>query len=263
MALATDESSSYDSRIPETKELLRKSLPGYVVDSFIEAGFDTIDAIRTMDFETDLKSIEEFISNECKKDDRFERGFTESGRFRILPGHRKQIVSFLKSLKASNEKICRKRMRSNDEVPLQVPRKVAKEENKAEDAASIYQKLRVKLAKWQLSQKMNTINNLKEHKDFEINVGSTEDSAVYEVSITCKRCMKKYALGKAEGGYIVSNWTKHIIKCVKKPKEVSPSIHKFFDTKNKETQVGDEVVDKVGDEGDEGEDEQHFRLRPS
>lgn len=43
-------------------------------------------------------------------------------------------------------------------------------------------------------------NKKKEHKDFEINLKSTEESAVCEVNITCKRYMKKYALGKVEGG---------------------------------------------------------------
>ena len=42
----------------------KKSLLGYVVDSFIEDGFD---AICTIDFETDIETIQEFISHEQDK----------------------------------------------------------------------------------------------------------------------------------------------------------------------------------------------------
>ena len=74
--------------------LMKERLPSYVVESFIVSGYDTLKVISEMESD-DLLEIEQHISNECKCDSRFDAGFSVSGIFKFLPGHRKRIMKFV------------------------------------------------------------------------------------------------------------------------------------------------------------------------
>ena len=80
---------------------MKEKLPKYVVDSFIAAGFDTLKVISEIDTSTDndLLEIEQFITVECKEDTRFKPGFSITGHFKFLPGHRRRVNSFINGLK--------------------------------------------------------------------------------------------------------------------------------------------------------------------
>ena len=54
----------------ETKALLlmREKLPTYVIDSFIAAGFDTLEVISEIDIGNNgLDEIEQYVTTECKR----------------------------------------------------------------------------------------------------------------------------------------------------------------------------------------------------
>ena len=69
---------------------MKEKLPKYVVDSFVAAGFDTLNVISEIDTSTDndLLEIEQFIT-----------GLGITGHFKFLPGHRRRITSFINGLK--------------------------------------------------------------------------------------------------------------------------------------------------------------------
>ena len=89
------------NEVEETDEgrallLMREKLPTYVVDSFVAAGFDTLEVISEIDINNNgLDEIEQYITNECKEDDRFKQWFGVSGNFKFLPGHCRRIVNFI------------------------------------------------------------------------------------------------------------------------------------------------------------------------
>ena len=71
------------------------------------------------------------------------------------------------------------------------------------------------------------------------------DTQGHIVSITCKQCGKPYKLRLKDS---ISNWTKHLSKCIKKAKApCTPSVQMYF--QNTSTTKANE-------------DKQHFRHRP-
>ena len=76
---------------------MKETLPKYVMDSFIAAGFDTLEVISEIDTTSEygLQEIEQFITDEHKEDDRFKSGINVSGHFRFLPGHRRRTEYYL------------------------------------------------------------------------------------------------------------------------------------------------------------------------
>ena len=91
--------------------MMKDNLPDYIVESFIEAGFDILDVIAEIDTEntnSTLEEIEQFITREFKEDVRFQRGISVTGHFKFLPGHRIQVNNFIKKVK---EEVANKKMK--------------------------------------------------------------------------------------------------------------------------------------------------------
>ena len=110
------EAVSYESRTLEAISLMQAKLPGYVLNSFLAAGFDTLEVIADMDVSCEpgnsLQLIEEFIHNEHPLDPRFVHGTTTANTFKFPPGHRQSIVKFVQQVKQQEEerkRLCRKR----------------------------------------------------------------------------------------------------------------------------------------------------------
>ena len=100
-AVLGEEASETASEEDQALIAMKEKLPGYVVNSFIATGFDTLKVISEIDtsMDNDLLEIEQFITVECKDDSRFKPGFGVTGHFKFLPGHRQRIVNFINSLK--------------------------------------------------------------------------------------------------------------------------------------------------------------------
>ena len=98
------ECSSFETEQLKALAMMKDILPDYIVESFIEAGFDILDVIAEIDTENTnftLEEIEQFITREFMQDACFQRGVsvTVTGHFKFLPGHRRQVNNFIKKVK--------------------------------------------------------------------------------------------------------------------------------------------------------------------
>ena len=95
------------SKEEEAHLALLSELPGYVVESFMATGYDTLKVISKMDTSNSpgnsLEEIEHFISTEFAEDPRFARGNTSKSVFKFLAGHRKRITEFVSQIKSNLE----------------------------------------------------------------------------------------------------------------------------------------------------------------
>ena len=101
--------------------MLRDTLPAYVANCFLQAGFDTLDVIADMDVSSNpgnsIDLIAEFIAKEFPGDPDYTHNPKLSCRF--LPGHRLRIVKFVEEVKRMmNSKVAgRKRPSRTVELP--------------------------------------------------------------------------------------------------------------------------------------------------
>ena len=239
----------YEDKMRDASDVMKRKLPAYIIDSFLVAGYDTLDAIADMDVKSSqnnsIQEIEEYISKERQGDPRFSPGKTSSGGFMYPPAHRKLIEKFVSEIKGM------KRGNTND-CPVPPKRKCCRqgakstENQQSTDLPTIYGEIRQQITKWQRKSKDESIQQLKEHEQYEVCVKVSETSGNV-ASITCHLCGKPYKLGQTRGKAIISNWTKHVSKCVANQKSAStPTLHNYFSSNNKEV----------------AETSQHFRLSP-
>lgn len=73
---------------------------------------------------------------------------------------------------------------------------------------------------------------MKENKELEIKV--KRSGAAFAASIYCNMCMKSIALGTKSGKPLISNWSRHVAKCIKSPKDKT-TIQTFFPTASTST----------------------------
>ena len=249
-----EEASSYLSLTKEALQLMKQRLPQYVVDSFVSAGFDTLGVIADMDTSdkpgNSLQAIEEFINSEHPNDVRFTRG---TGTFKFPPGHRHTIARFVREVRQLEEDKRRACPKRECDAPCKNPKRrkvvqnIPKEmiigasdssssesvDNVAVSQVGILGDIRRQVTKWQQSQKHAKLRQLKEHGEYEVQVKAKVESGNLMASIVCKLCGKRYSLGQKEGKPMISNWTKHITKCVMTPKrraKVTGKLHQYFVT---------------------------------
>ena len=237
------ESITEASEEAEALQLMREKLPTYVTDSFIVTGFDTLKVISEMDC-SDFGEIERYITTEYEGDSRFKPGFTVSGNFKFLPGHRKRITNFVSSVKQELTKKLLKRSKQQSTPHCVHPKKrkcvdyqepvpeslgesveftkstVSKAKSsgfvfKNENQVTIIAKIRQQTVKWQRKQTFNSLRGLKEHEHFTIHADRFDED-VFSLYITCNICGNITYLGCKNENIMLSNWTRHISKCVVK-----------------------------------------------
>lgn len=105
-------------------------LPGYVVECFLAAGYDTLGVIGSMDVShgplNSLQQIEDHINSVHPSDPKFIRGTMPASTFKFPPGHRQTIEAFVKEVKQQEEekkRLCRKRA---SEASCAITKKVPK-----------------------------------------------------------------------------------------------------------------------------------------
>ena len=252
-----EEAPSYALLTEEALKLMKQRLPEYVVNCFVSAGFDTLDVIADMDTSSDpgnsLQAIEDFINAEHASDDpKFSRGTMATSTFKFPPGHRHAITKFMKEVKQLKEEKKRTCQRSTYDAtcPKSKRRKVMEtascetsggndgkcsSEVSREGApitqANMFGDIRRQVAKWQQSQKDVKLRTLKEHEQYEVQVEAKGGNGHVAPSIQCKLCHKSYSLGLKEGRPMISNWTKHVAKCVlaqQKKARAGRRIHQYF-----------------------------------
>ena len=207
MHLLDPEGMEYEESTPEgeAQHLLTESLPMYVVKCFTAAGFDTIDVISKMDVSTEpgnsIEQIEQYISNEYPD-------YFASKSKKFPPGHRIRIQQFVDSVKKriSLGKQQHSGQRSDGRNKLRV--------NSSEDASDIDQgkcvaDIRQQVCKWLRVQTNDSVKKVKENEHYEVSVTTLGIGHIH-----CLMCSKSFQLGKKKDRFLISNWSRHVTKCV-------------------------------------------------
>ena len=114
--------SSFQTEQLKALAVMKDNLPEYIVDSFVEAGFDTLDIISQIDTNSNstLEEIQQFITREFMEDVRFKQ---VTGQFKFLPGHQLQVNNFITKVKEEAKskklvKLCTKSKRSSTNTEI-------------------------------------------------------------------------------------------------------------------------------------------------
>ena len=89
--------------------------------------------------------------------------------------------------------------------------------------------VRQQINKWQRTHSSLKIRGLKETEDFDLKISLSKDSSNLCVSIFCKKCGNNTALGSKDNTILLSNWTRHITKCIEKREISTPKVSKIDD----------------------------------
>ena len=215
-----------------TKEAIAKMkarLPEYVINCFEAAGYDTLAVIADMDVSAQpgnsLDEIEKFIGDTYPNNPKYCRDISATSSFKFPPGHRKRICNFVNEISAEHRAKIKKTHPVGKRPIIDVVVRPETKRNRSDDPEDghrydptvILGNIRRQVAKWQQSQKIQQLRELKEHEQFEVTVTLNEGSNP-SVSIACKICAQKCALGFKQGNFLISNWTRHVAKCVNSPK---------------------------------------------
>ena len=168
-------------------------------------------------------------------DPRFARGITNRSVFKFLPGHRKRIIDFVQQIKFNlnqEEKLKRSKKKMKLCAPATKVKKAKYEDEEPDDVvdqAKAVVMIRQQITKWQRTQSSSKLRELKENVHYEIKVTLSKDSSNLTPSLLCKGCDKSTLLGFKGGNVLLSNWTRHIIMCVEKPKTPASKESKIQD----------------------------------
>ena len=168
--------------------LLKTSLPPYIVQCFIVSGYDSARIVAQMTMsgpDNSIDQMEQFILKEYADDPSCYYMSKIKSTYVFVPGHRIRIADFISDIKAYKVPIKRKLNSStsnpaiNKKSRLQAssssssstsssssikdPAEPSKESQKY-DLQSISDSVRKRIFKW--VQQSNTLSHLKEHKDY-------------------------------------------------------------------------------------------------
>ena len=224
---------SFQSEQFKALALMKDNLPEYVIESFVEAGFDTLDVISQIDT-TGIEEIEQFITREFVDDVRFKQGFRVTGEF--LPGHRRQINNFI--VKVNEEinsyskklKFRQKSKRTSTTTEAQSSATNSKRKKidhglhsslnsmsesinsvddvvpsfiRPENQANIMAKIRQQIVKWQRQHNTDRVARLKETVHFDVKVDVGKDNL--SLSVICNICGKRCILSSSNKHIFLSN----------------------------------------------------------
>ena len=98
-----------------------------------------------------------------------------------------------------------------------------------EDIADATTKIQKQVIKWQHGQNDVRLRQLKEHKDYEVQIEqSVHPNDTFTAAILCTMCNKKIRLGINQNIRVkLSNWIRHIKACVQEKKESKLALTKY------------------------------------
>ena len=95
------------------------------------------------------------------------------------------------------------------------------------DQAKALAMIRQQITKWQRTYSLSKLRELRENVHFEIKVILSKDSTSLIPAILCEVCNKITTMGFKSRNVLLSNWTRHIVKCVGKQKTPTSRKAKF------------------------------------
>ena len=223
--------------------LMKKSLPGYVVNCMLAAGYDDMNVISAMNVSDDqgnsISMIENFIQKHFKGDAEYSHSPTSKSLlpFEFPPGHRIRICNFVNEVKKihrakhnNKSQLTCKRKRTLDQ-PITTAKKLKLSLNPPNEAVHnmeqnsegldeniVLNNIRQRINKWIQQQKEIRLRNLKENNDYTIVIKKSSKTASNMVCIICNGCHATINLQKKDStgldtSYLLSNWTKHAKQC--------------------------------------------------
>lgn len=227
--------------------LMKTSLPSYVVQCFLHAGFDTQSVIAQMDTSdgpnNSLDVIESFILKNYPQEIEpscYHSGYHLSSNFVFSPGHRMRIVDFIKEVrskfllnnmgrkrKCNHETELVKKRAKSDSTSCQASHNASQsfdddactqsETQSPYNIQEIVDDVRSRIVKWQRKQHDKKILELKEHQHYKVSIKLNKQETP-TVSVWCGLCRKTYKLHQKSddiASFMISNWSGHIKNCVK------------------------------------------------
>ena len=183
-------------------------------------GYVDREAIELMIVPDSLKEIEDFISDNFPGDKAYFGQITKPV-FKFLPAHAAKLKNFVSEIK---DDISTKPLKRASDLPKALADKRKCQPSSKPvilfDPDDIYAAVRQQMVKWTRGQPNL---NLKENYDYEIIISpalsTSQDNHI--VVVRCLRCSKKTKtrLFQRGSGFMLSNWTKHVLKsCAKDSK---------------------------------------------
>ena len=234
----------------EAELIMKKMLPSHIVNCFLVTGYDTLEVIAEINDES-LAEIEEIVNSDFPNESCFRHQAiptsAQAGVFKFSPGHRKRIVKFVQEVK----QVLNTRQKEHESVASAgiKRRRVAisagaKYANVSDDTSAILDSndsvdnvsseldlltdFRQIFAKWQRNPKHSQYREIRENKDFFVNISiSTPDNTI-KASVRCSTCGHVESLGTKSGKVLLSNWYRHIQIYCKKKFTGSKSLDNFF-----------------------------------
>ena len=247
---------------------MKQSLPQYVVQCFLYAGYDTARVVAQMDTDSgptnSIDEIESFILKNFPTEKSCYHMSLSSKSYVFTPGHRTRILNFIEDVKKSlflgkrtkqqPEFICNRKMKS---AHCGINKTSSYEcSEPSYDLKAITEGVRDRIIKWMRKQTTKDLQELKEHKHYKVNV-CLHESECPTVDVLCLVCDTKLRLGQkmdehSKCIHLISNWTSHIIKCLAKKKSKQENkkqvaISGFFGTKSKDAGFQSTVAEKSTD----------------
>ena len=196
--------------------LMKQHLPEYIVNCFIVAGFDSVDAICAMDDNT-VSVIEEFIDKrkECYPSCIRPGTCQTSLPFEFPPGHKIRIATFIALMQRQFQPCTQIASKVALPPPSKKGKFVTESESISEDIPSVTSAIRTKILSWTREHENGKFAEAKEGDDFTINVTrSTTIPAKFNASITCCKCnISIMVTKKPSGERVICNWSRHFKNC--------------------------------------------------
>lgn len=246
-------------------QMMKETLPPYMVNCLVAAGYDDFDAISTMNisenYGNSIRKIEDYIDVLLDHDQT--KSLTPPAPylrpFRFPPGHRVKLCNFVQEIK-SRAKLSKKKLSNVESKNPSKRRKLAPEqciELNSEDEEisilSVSNQIRSSIRKWIHKQSEPALRQLEEGKHYKIIVSplpallhepSSTGPQSISASVRCLVCNTAIILHRKDASdpslpFILSNWTKHSKSCyvasqepalVQKQKDHHPKLDRFFRT---------------------------------
>lgn len=223
---------------PDVMPLLQERLPEYIVRSFIESGFDDIDAIMEMDVtdspSNSITAIEQYIDKrKSVLKDCIRPNTSTISPFEFPPEHCIRIKRVVQDIRDKYNG-----QRSSSGIHRTMTKKISSMTEDGDRIPTLTADIRKKIVQWSTTFNNSQFAEMKENTDYQIIVSKSHTTNNQcKASVRCA-CGKSFALHRKPSGskpWIISNWSKHCKDCRDKElrgEEQEVCISNFFPSVN-------------------------------
>ena len=234
----------------EAQSLMRKMLPSHIVNCLLQTGYDTLDVLAEINNES-LIEIERIINSEYPNEICFRHQPVPTAAaptvLKFSPGHRKRIMNFVEEIKdlintRQKDRTIAERKRTKNAITkgakyarvsddIDISTSLGVNDSAANtdyNELDMLQHFRQSFAKWQRQPKNIQYSEIKENKDFFVDISVSAPDNIIKASVRCHTCSNTELLGVKSGKVSLSNWYRHIQHYCRKKCTGSKSLDSFF-----------------------------------